>query len=152
MFYWNLTTISSENLMLYTWQAQITIGVGSIALISLIVGTLDNKIGGQPIRNILKLKRNGMNYWEKIIFIIGLSIINIWGLIITSLPFVVVLFAASSYAVWCTIKETYEIIFNKEIYVEILKNHITENINKVNKHINEKQKSGSREYIKIIST
>lgn len=127
--YINSTKVSVENLMLYTWQGQITISVISISLTSLIIGNLERKICGQSIKNILMInKKWRMTYLEKIFFVIILAVINLWAIIFNSFPAVVVIFLGSVIGILDLIIDSYNVIFNIEKYKIEMEKYVARNI------------------------
>lgn len=129
LFYLDSNVINIENLMFYTWQVQVTISLISISLTSLIIGNLETRIYGQSIKSILMITNKfQMNYIEKIVLVILLSVINLWSIMYNSLSVLIVIFIFSIIGMLDLILDSFNIIFNPNKYESKVKKYINKNI------------------------
>lgn len=128
-FYLDSNVINIENLMFYTWQVQVTISLISISLTSLIIGNLETRIYGQSIKSILMITNKfQMNYIEKIVLVILLSVINLWSIMYNSLSVLIVIFIFSIIGMLDLILDSFNILFNPNKYESKVKKYINRNI------------------------
>lgn len=140
-FYLDKEKVNIENLMYYSWQVQVTIALISISLTSLIISKLDERIYGQTLKDIIMgvESKHYINYIDKIVMVILISVMNMWFIIYNNLPGVMINFLITIYAVLNLITDTCNILFNSKVYEERVKNYIyfeadkkLDNIKKVN--------------------
>lgn len=123
--------VSVENLKLYTWQAQLTIGIISLTLISLILNKLDGRVNGQPIKLFIMEKKGvRLGYLEYIAIIIFLSSINLMFIMYFGVLEVFINFSLTNFLIIILFVDTINIIFNKEKFKKISKVYIEKNIDK----------------------
>lgn len=130
-FYLDSNKINIENLMYYMWEVQVTIALISISLVSLIVGKLDYKIYGIDIKSILMMKQWFiLNYIEKIVYIIALSVLNMWFIFYSFLPGLVAIFIFSIIGIVMLLVDSFLVLFNDDKCKNIIINELVKIIHK----------------------
>lgn len=146
-FYLDTKIITIENLMYYMWQVQVTMALISISLTSLIIGKLDYKIYGLDFKSILMISsRFELNYIEKIMYIIILSIANLWFILYGKLPCLMIFFIMDMISIIQIIIDSYIILFNSGKYKDKIRNYLYDKINDIT------EKSGIKDVTMILST
>lgn len=123
--------ISIENIKLYTWQAQITVGLISLTLIGLILNKLDSRVNGQPIKMFVLYKdKFRLDYLDTILLVIIISIFNLIFIMYFGVTEVLISFVITNVLIILLFVETYNLMFNPEKYKKISKEYIDKCISK----------------------
>lgn len=120
---------SNRDFLMSIWQGQVAISLLSITLVSLILNSLEDKILGEKILSVLKVKgKRGLSYWELVAmtFILTISnLIPVYYNLFFSMIFILIL---NFVVLGAILKDTYYLLTKKEKFYSYAKSYLIEKL------------------------